>query len=255
MQLDGGMPTVEVMINGQGPFRIGFDTGAQAGPRIDTSLVEKLGLKSTGQVQAIDPSGRNPQSSETYKLESLSVGALRLADVTVAGRNYQKSPRPLKIDGVLGLNALADYLVTLDLAAKKLRLAKGELPKADGQEILDYKNAAGIAELELSVGEKKIKAHLDSGNAIGAFVFPTAFAEKLSFAGEPRVVGRARSASGEMEIKQAQVKDVIRLGRHEFPDASIVYPALGDIGNVGVKTLSQFVITFDQKNERVRLTK
>src|SRR4051812_5410741 len=60
MQSDGSsMPTVEVAINGQGPFVFGFDTGAQAGPRIDVSLVEKLGLKSTGQVQAIDPSGRN----------------------------------------------------------------------------------------------------------------------------------------------------------------------------------------------------
>jgi hypothetical protein len=255
MQSDGGMPTIEVMINGQGPFLFGFDTGAQAGPRIDNSLVEKFGLKSTGQVQATDSSGRNPQSSETYKLESLSIGALRLADVTVAGRNYKNSPRPLKVDGILGLNALADYLVTLDFPAKKLRLAKGELPKSDGKEILDYKNAAGIAQLELTVGDKKIQAHLDSGNAIGAFVFPTAFAEKLSFTGEPRVVGRARSASGEMEIKQAQVKDLIRLGRHEFPDATIVYPALGEMANVGVKTLSQFVITFDQKNERVRLTK
>jgi predicted aspartyl protease len=255
MQFDGGMPTVEVMVNGQGPFLFGFDTGAQAGPRIDVSLVEKLGLKSTGQVQATDTSGRNPQSSETYKLESISIGALRLADVTVAGRNYKNSPRPLKVDGILGLNALADYLVTLDFPAKKLRIEKGELPKADGAEILDYKNAAGIAQVEISVGDKKIKAHLDTGNAIGAFVFPTAFAEKLAFAGEPRVVGRARSASGEMEIKQVQLKDVVKLGRHEFRDAAIVFPALGDIGNVGVKTLSQFAITFDQKNERVRLTR
>ena len=58
-----------------------------------------------------------------------------------------------------------------------------------------------------------------------------------------------------MEIKQVQLKDLIKLGRHEFPDATIVYPALGDIGNVGVKTLSQFAITFDQKNERVRLAR
>jgi hypothetical protein len=255
MQFDGGMPTIEVTVNGQGPFTFGFDTGAQAGPRIDTSLVEKLGLKSTGQVRATDPSGRNPQASETYKLETLAIGALHLVDVTVAGRNYQNSPRPLKVDGIVGLNALADYLVTLDFPAKKLRLAKGELPKADGKEILEYKDAAGIATLELGVGDKKIKAHLDTGNAIGAFVFPTAFAEKLSLAGEPRVVGRARSASGDMEIKQVQLKEVIRLGGHEFPDAAIVYPALGETANVGVKTLSQFVITFDQKNERVRLTK
>jgi hypothetical protein len=241
------------MINGQGPFVFGFDTGAQAGPRIDASLVEKLKLKATGQAQAIDSSGRNPQTSETFKLDSFVIGSLQLADVTVASRNYRNSPRPVNVDGILGLNALADYLVTLDFPAKKLRLEKGELPLADGAEILDYKNAAGIAELEMSVGDKKIKAHLDTGNAIGAFVFPTAFAEKLAFAGEPRVVGRARSASGDMEIKNVQLKDVIKIGRHEFPNPTIVYPALGNIGNIGVKTLGQFVITFDQRNQRVRL--
>jgi Aspartyl protease len=253
MQVGDGMPTVEVMVNGQGPFVFGFDTGAQAGPRIDSSLVEKLNLKSTGEVQAIDPSGRNPQASATVKLDSLAIGSLRFTDVTAVSRNYKNSPRPLKVDGILGLNLFADYLVTLDFPAKKLRIEKGDLPKADGAEILDYKNEAGVAQVELSVGDKKIKAHLDSGNTIGAFVFPTAFVEKSSLAGEPRVVGHARSASGEMEIKQAQLKDVVKLGRHEFPDATVTYPALGDIGNVGVKILGQFVITFDQKNERVRL--
>jgi hypothetical protein len=29
MQTDGGMPTIEVMVNGQGPFLFGIDTGAQ----------------------------------------------------------------------------------------------------------------------------------------------------------------------------------------------------------------------------------
>jgi hypothetical protein len=250
-----GMPTIEVMVNGQGPFVFGFDTGAQAGPRIDASLVEKLNLKATGEVQATDPSGRNPQTSATMKLDSVSIGDLRFTDVTAVSRNYRNSPRPLKIDGILGLSLFADYLVTLDFPAKKLRLEKGELPKADGAEILDYKNAAGLARVELSAGDKKIDAHLDTGNAIGAFVFPTTFVEKLSLAGEPRVVGRARSASGEMEIKQVQVKDVLKLGRHEFPDATVTYPALGDIGNVGVKVLGQFVITFDQQRERVRLVR
>jgi predicted aspartyl protease len=255
MQVGDGMPTIEVMVNGQGPFVFGFDTGAQAGPRVDASLVEKLNLKATGEVQAIDPSGRNPQASATVKLDSLSIGALRFTEVTAVSRNYKNSPRPLKVDGILGLNLFAEYLVTLDFPAKKLRLGKGELPKADGAEVLDYKNDAGITQVELSVGDKKIKAHLDTGNAIGTFVLPTAFVEKLSLAGEPRVVGRARSASGEMEIKQVQLKDVVKLGRHEFPGATVTYPALGDIGNVGVKILSQFVIAFDQQHERVRLTR
>jgi hypothetical protein len=255
MQTGDPLFTVDMMINGQGPFVFAFDTGAQGDPRIDVSLVEKLKLKSTGQVQATDPSRRNYQASETYKLESLAVGSLRLSDITVIGRNFQNSPRPLKVDGVIGLHAFADYLVTLDFPAKKLRLDKGELPKSDGAEILDYKNDAGIALVELTVGDKKIQARLDTGNGIGAFVFPTAFVEKLSVAGEPKVVGRARSATGDMEIKQVQLKDVIKLGRHEFPEALIVFPALGDLGNVGLKTLSGFALTFDQRNQRLRLTK
>jgi Aspartyl protease len=253
LQTGDPLYTVEVMVNGQGPFVFAFDTGAQGDPRIDVSLVEKLKLKSTGQVQATDPSRRNFQASETYKVDSLAVGNLRLTDVTVIGRNFQNSPRPLKVDGVLGLHAFADYLVTLDFPGQKLRLDKGELPKPDGAEILDYKNDAGIALIELAVGDKKIQARLDTGNGIGAFVFPTAFAEKLTFAGEPRVVGRARSATGDTEIKQVQLKEVIKLGRHEFPDAMIVYPALGDLGNVGLKTLSEFTMTFDQQHQRVRL--
>jgi hypothetical protein len=255
MQTEGGMPTVEVMVNGQGPFVFGIDTGAQGGSRIDSSLVEKLALKSSGQVQATDGSGRNPQTAELFKLESITIGNLRFSDVTAGSRNFKNSPRPLKIDGILGLSVLSDYLVTLDFPAKVLRVEKGELPKADGAEILDYKSQDGIPLLELTVGNAKIKAHLDSGNMIGAFVLPTAFVEKLTQASEPVVVGRARSASGDMEIKQVQIKEVVRLGRHEFPDATVTYPALSDVGNIGAKTLTQFVVTFDQQHERVRLTR
>lgn len=255
MQTEGGMPTVEVMINGQGPFVFGIDTGAQGGSRIDSSLVEKLALKASGQVQATDGSGRNPQMTELFKLESLTIGNLRFSGVTAGSRNFKNSQRPLKIDGILGLSVFSEYLVTLDFPAKLLRVEKGELPKADGAEILDYKSQGGIPLLELTVGNTKINAHLDSGNMIGAFVLPTAFVEKLTKASEPVVVGRARSASGEMEIKQTRIKEVVRLGRHEFPDATVTYPALSDIGNVGVKTLSQFAVTFDQQHERVRLTR
>jgi hypothetical protein len=159
------------------------------------------------------------------------------------------------VDGVLGLDLLSDYLVTLDFPGKVLRIDKGELPKADGVDILDYKNEAGIAVVDLSVGSMKIKAHLDTGNAMGPFILPTSFVEKLSLGSEPVVVGRARSASGEMEIKKVQLKDMVKLGGHEFPGATVIYPALSDIGNVGVKILSEFKITFDQQHQRVRLAR
>jgi hypothetical protein len=255
MNVDGGMPSVELMVNGQGPFVFGIDTGAQGGSRIDMSLVEKLGLKSSGQVQATDGSGRFPQTSEIFKLEDVTIGNLRFSGVTAGSRNFKNSPRPLKVDGILGLSVFSDYLVTLDFPAKLLRFERGELPKPDGAEVLDYKSEGGIPVVELTVGSSKINAHLDSGNMIGAFILPTSFAEKLTHASEPVVVGRARSASGDMEIKQVRIKEMVKLGRHEFPDATITYPALGDVGNVGVKILSQFALTFDEQHHRVRLTR
>lgn len=255
LRMEGGMPVIEVMVNGQGPFLFGLDTGAQGSSRIDTSLVEKLQLKASGKVQATDGSGRSPQTVETVKLDSVAIGNLRFADVTAGSRNFKNSPRPLKIDGIVGLSLFSDYLVTLDFPKQLLRFERGELPKSDGAEILDYTNEHGIPSVELNVGNTKISAHLDSGNSIGEFVLPTAFVEKLTQSSEPKVVGRARSASGEMEIKQVQIKEVVRLGRHEFPDATITFPALGETGNVGAKILSQFAVTFDQQHQRVRFTR
>jgi hypothetical protein len=255
LRIEDRMLAIELMVNGQGPFLFGIDTGAQAGPHIDSSLVEKLKLRSSGQVSVGDPSGRNPQTVDSVKLDSVAIGNLRFTDVTAISRNYKNSPRPMKVDGILGLSLFSEYLVTLDFPAKLLRIERGELPKADGAEILDYKNEGGVPLVELSVGSTKVKAHLDSGNMIGAFVFPTSFVEKLTPASEPVVVGRARSASGEMEIKQVQIKEMVRLGRHEFPNATITFPALSDIGNVGAKILGQFAVTFDQQHQRVRLTR
>jgi predicted aspartyl protease len=255
MRREGGMPVIELMVNGQGPFLFGIDTGAQGGSRIDTSLVEKLQLKSSGQVQATDGSGRSLQVVDTVKLDSVAIGNLRFADVTAGSRNFKNSPRPLKVDGIVGLSLFSDYLVTLDFPKKLLRFERGELPKSDGAEILDYKSERGVPLVELTVGSTKINAHLDSGNMIGAFVLPTSFVEKLTHASEPVVVGRARSASGEMEIKQVQIKEMVRLGRHEFPGATITFPALGEIANVGAKVLSQFSVSFDQQHQRVRLTR
>jgi predicted aspartyl protease len=255
MRVEGGMFAIELTVNGEGPFLFAIDTGAEGGPRLDSSLVEKLGLKPSGQMQEGDPSGRNPRMAETVKLDSIEVGGLRFTGIDATSRNYKNSPRPLAADGIIGLGLFPDYLVELDFPAKVLRISRGELPKADGAEILDYTSEHGIPSVELSAGNTKIKAHLDSGNMIGAFVFPTSFVEKLTQTSKPLVVGRARSASGEMEIKQVQIKEMVWLGRHEFPDPTVTFPALGDVGNVGAKILSQFAMTFDQPHQRVRLTR
>jgi hypothetical protein len=87
MHIEGGMPVIEVQVNGQGPFLFGIDTGAQGSARIDSALVEKLGLKPSGEVRAGDPSMRNAQTVTTVKLDSLIVGGRRFSEVTAVSRN------------------------------------------------------------------------------------------------------------------------------------------------------------------------
>jgi hypothetical protein len=173
LRIEGGVPVIELMVNAEGPFLFVIDTGAEGGPRLDSSLMEKLGLKPSGQMPDGDPSGRSPRMADTVKLDFLEVGGLRFTDVAATSKDYKNSPRPLPADGIIGLALFKDYLVTLDFPARVLRIRRGELPKADGAEILDYQVEHGVPSVELNVGTATIMAHLDCGNMIGEFVLPT----------------------------------------------------------------------------------
>ncbi len=255
MLFRGPMPAVEVKVNGQGPFLFAIDTGASGMARADASLVEKLALPEVGEARGSDGSGANARSMKVVRMTSLTLGSLELRDVTAPSRDYNTSPRLPHIDGILGFNLFADYLLTLDYAAKRVRIEKGQLPEPDGKEILRYESARGIPVVELLVGEAKVKAHIDSGNTIGTFVLPAELAEKLSFSSQPVTMGKARTVSSEIEIKEARLKGVIRLGRFEFPEPTITYPAVSQDANIGSKALQDFALTFDQKNLRVKLVK
>jgi hypothetical protein len=253
MLFRGVMPAVEVMVNGQGPFLFAIDTAAQGGARVDSSLAEKLKLQPAGQVRASDGSGRNVRSLDVFVLDSITLGGVQFKGVRAASRNYNTSPGAPRIDGILGFNLFSDYLLTLDFPAGRVRLERGELPGADGAEVLSFENPQGAPVVELIVGGHKLKARIDSGNTVGGFVLPTALVEKLTLAAPPVTVGKARTVSNEVEIKEARLKESIRLGRFEFASPTIVFPALSDDANIGSKVLREFSLTFDQKNRRLRL--
>lgn len=252
MQMRGAMPAVEVMVNGKGPFLFAIDTGAQGFARADSSLVERLGLKTTGQVRAGDGSGQNTRMLDTVELDSLMVGGIKFEKVRAITRNYNAAPNLPKIDGILGFNLFAEYLLTLDYPAKKVRLARGALPAANAENILNYDASLPTPTVELQVGKQKVKAHIDSGNLVGGFILPTAVVEKSALASAPVVVGTARTVSNEIEIKQVRLKDSIKLGGFEFTEPTVSYPALS-VANIGSRILSEFAITFDQKNNRLEL--
>jgi Aspartyl protease len=255
MTFNGSMPVVEVMLNGQGPFHFTIDTGAQMKAAVDSSIVAQLKLQPSGQVRGGDPSGRNARMFDLVALDSLSLGGMEFRNVTAILREAGRGPSRPGVNGILGFGLFSDYLLTLDYPGKQLRLARGELPAANGSDILPFENPHVIPVVEIRLGNSKLKAHLDSGNMVGSFILPTALVDKLTLATPAITVGRARTVSNEVEIKEARLNDNIKLGSFEFKQPTITFPAIADEVNIGLKVLREFSLTFDQKNKRVKLVR
>src|SRR5262249_46311332 len=145
-----------------------------------------------------------------------------------------------------------DYLLTLDYPNMQVRLTRGALPAANGSDVLNFEIENRIPVIEVAVGKIRVRAHVDSGNFVAGFILPEEIVEQLPLVTQPVVVGRARSVNNQIELKQVQLRDSIRIGGFEFQRATVTYPALSDT-NVGFKILREFVLTFDQRNGRMKL--
>jgi hypothetical protein len=251
MQFRGLMPVIEAKINGHGPFFFAIDTGGGMQADIDPSVATQLNLQPTGKVLIGDPSRQNDREMELTSIASLTFGGAEFRNVTALIRAQRITKDYPEVDGFLGFALFTEYLLTLDYPAMQVRLARGALPKANGADILPFEIENRIPVIEVVVGKLRMKAHVDSGNFVAGFILPEDVVEQLTLLSEPVIVGHARSVTNKIEIKQAQLKDTIRIGSFQYPEATIAFPAPSDT-NVGFKILREFAITFDQKNKRMK---
>ena len=252
MHMRGLMPVVEVKLNGQGPFAFMIDTGAGMQADIDTSVAQRLKLPLNGIAVNGDPSGENDREVETTTIDSIRFGEAEFRNVTAVVRPQRITKDYPDVDGILGFALFNDYLLTLDYRSMQVRVARGTLPAANGADILNFEIENRIPVIEVAIGKIRVRAHIDSGNFVAGFILPEEIVEQLQLVSQPVVVGRARSVSNQIELKQAQLRDTIRIGGFDFPQPTITFPALSDT-NVGFKVLRDFALTFDQKNRRMKL--
>jgi hypothetical protein len=250
----GTRPAIEVTANDKPGFLFLIDTGAQGMARADVSLVQRLRLPSVGQSTASDISGTNPVNLNEVRFDTLSIGSFSFRQVTALSRNYNTVSYLPNIDGILGFELFSDYLLTLDYPKKRVRIEKGELPKPDGARILSFESQDGVPFIEIGVGSLKAKALIDTGNIRG-IEFPSSLVKKLPLASYRRVIGKGGSISNEFEISEVRLQDTISVGQYLFPEPTITFTDIYSDVNIGSTMLSEFAITFDQKNRRVRFVK
>ena len=74
LQIRDSRVSLEVMVNGQGPFRFGLDTGASQAAWVTRALVEKLNLPVVEGFRVSDGTGKNSRNSDGVRIDRVTVG-------------------------------------------------------------------------------------------------------------------------------------------------------------------------------------
>lgn len=243
----------DVFVNGQGPFRFMLDTGGMGGGRVDTSLAKKLELEVTGEVMGSDGTGRPGRQMDMHQLSSIEFAGMKFEDVRVLSRDYNTRGAPVRglIDGILGFGLFKDVLVTIDYSNRKLIVEKGSLPEPDGKTVLST-NQNNVPGIELSIAGNKHSAHLDTG-AMGWISVSDEVANSLKFVDEPVTIGQARTVTGAFDIKRGKLDGDVTIGSNTIRQPFIVTGIPLQTVNVGGYILRDFVVTYDQANQRIRV--
>lgn len=235
------LPGVEVMVNGRGPFRFGIETGARF-LIITADAAQRAGLGSVS-------SGATPE----LHADSITIGQAMLGDV-----HLTVLPRaPRGVDGLLGLPAFQNLLLTIDYPRARVRLEQGSLPQADGQTILPLSRAAEFWALPVSYAGHVLATILDT-RSTGAFSLDPRDGAALPWKEPPVIIGRAGGAGiPTTEVKGGALGGEAVVGRYHITEPNLTlhqlppdYPSEPRIGAV---VLKNFTLTPDQVHGRLRL--
>lgn len=121
----GAALVVPVRVNGGGPYDFVLDTGATL-TCVDRALADSLGLPEARGALGVGAGIRSgPGAMRLVEIDSLSVGGARAEGLTGCTLDLEQF-RALGLDarGLLGLNFLREFRVTLDFDAGRLTLVR-----------------------------------------------------------------------------------------------------------------------------------
>ena len=251
--VDVPLQRIEVIVNGQGPFVFGLDTGASGEAWVTRALADELHLPTVGNSRVSDGTGIDSRAARRVRLDSLKIEGLSFTGIVAPV--LEDGPAHRNDDGkygTLGFQLFRNFVVTYDYPAQRLRIAANNLPIPDGKTILSYSLDHGSPQVAIQLGGIRMNAFIDSGSG-GGIVLPRSFSTRLPLRSPISLVGKVASSLNEFDLYRAELD-----GDFDFGDVKIHYPAVffSDLvqqPTVGQAILRQFVVTLDQTTRRMQL--
>lgn len=118
----GAAVVVEVTINGEGPFELVLDTGATL-TCVDRALADELELPEASGFGGVGAIQVPTEGVSLVTIDSLEIGEASASDLTACTIDLsQIQDMGLEVRGLLGLNFLKNYRVTLDFERGRMTL-------------------------------------------------------------------------------------------------------------------------------------
>lgn len=250
---------VEAKINDQGPYRFVIDTGAP-GVFLSKWLADELKLSeektelSGVQVRVAGPGGEG-RAATLHSIQTLKIGAAELRGLRALSLDL---PFSRQIAGILGMGVFRDCLLTLDYPAGKVKLERGELPAANGRDILEFtqpRQRASHPVLKVEVCGEPVEFTLDTG-MVGWFRFPKKIADRCAYAYGPVDGPKGRTVDREIATRVARLNGQLKFGEYvvENPHGAVTEET--DIAAlIGGRFLENFALALDQKHNRIRFAR
>ena len=255
--------TVEVFINGQGPFAFVVDTGADRSA-LSTTLAERLGLERGPDVMLHGVGGSALTPTAKVPLMVAGDSRMRNAELPVL------SPERLGVDGLLGVDMLDDRNVIMDFRRKRLEVRRSTSMTAAYPGVREVSVVADARFGRLAVANARVSgvrcvAFIDSGSgaSMGNMALAEAIKLRVRRKPEPSMAIRLVGAAGEATVGELRVVRSIEMGALRMTNLPLVLADLHifDIWNLnsrpavllGVDVLKMFArVELDFGSDRVK---
>jgi hypothetical protein len=255
--------------SGERELQFILDTGA-GGSFFDMSIARDVGAR-LGSHFAVRGAGAGAVDGASVTNSGVTVGAARLSVPIAAALDLSALPprEGHRIDGILGHNFIARYVVVIDYVAQELRLFDPS--------VFEYTGPGTSMPLTFAAGHPVVEAsvRLSTGDTIaGRFVVDVGAASALSLTGTFVAANQLRTRVGPLVRRVSGggvggmvTTDVgrvagLRLGGRELRD--VVTTFYGDsagvmsgnadwIGNIGGDVLRRFTVILDYQHRRIVL--
>ncbi len=249
---------VRPRINGQELGWYIFDTGAGS-TVINTSSIEKLGLKPIGKVPAIGVGGA--VESQFYRLDSIELGPVTLdrSIVVALDLDFLTIPFGRPIGGIVGFDFIARCVVELDLKESGIALHNPAGYQLLGAKWEKMQLVDRVPAIDASFEGKSGLFRLDTGAAGEdlTFHYHTVLSLKLA-EGRNTKVGMSGGVGGMVLVRNGVIKG-FEFGGNRWDEVSATFAteskgAFDDPYTAGVISggfLSPFITTLDYENRRI----